>query len=123
MQSSSDVQMMLEILLGVFGLLMVVLVIPMLIGMWKTYEKAGQPGWAAIIPIYSAYIRILICEMPIWWLIVYLIPYVNVIALIVIGVRLAEKFDRSAAFGVGLDFLPFVFYPILGFGSAEYQAG
>ena len=27
-----------------------------IIGKWKTFDKAGEPGWAAIIPFYNAYI-------------------------------------------------------------------
>ena len=24
---------------------------------WKIFEKAGQPGWASIVPFYNSYIR------------------------------------------------------------------
>jgi hypothetical protein len=43
---------------------------------WKIFEKAGRPGWEAIIPLYSAYILLKIVGKPGWWLLLYLIPFV-----------------------------------------------
>ena len=34
------------------------IVIVVIAGLWKTFEKAGKPGWAAIIPIYNIYVMI-----------------------------------------------------------------
>ncbi len=41
----------------------------MLAGMWKVFEKAGKPGWAAIIPIYNLIVLLDIVGKPIWWLV------------------------------------------------------
>jgi hypothetical protein len=35
---------------------------------------------------------------------------------------IAERFGKDIGFAIGLFFLPFIFIPILGFGSAEYRA-
>ena len=43
-------------------------------GEWKAFEKAGQPGWACIVPVYNIYIMIKIGGKPGWWLLVCLIP-------------------------------------------------
>lgn len=98
-----------------------VVIVLMIAGMWKVFEKAGQPGWGAIIPIYNVYLLILIAGKPAWWLILYLIPFANLIALILVTVGVARNFGQSDGFAVGMIFLPFIFYPILGFGSATYQ--
>ncbi|NPA39940.1 MAG: signal peptidase I [Thermodesulfobacteria bacterium] len=91
-----------------------------LIGMWKVFEKANQPGWASMIPIYNTYILIKIAKKPGWWILLYLIPLVNLIIALIVSINVAKNFGKSTAFGLGLTFLPFIFFPILGFGEAKY---
>jgi hypothetical protein len=93
----------------------------MIVGLWTTFTKAGKPGWAAIIPIYNVIILLEIAGKPLWWIVLCLLPCVNVIAMLLISIDVAKSFRKGAGFGVGLAFLPFIFYPILGFGSAKYQ--
>jgi Family of unknown function (DUF5684) len=88
---------------------------------WKVFTKAGQPGWASIIPIVNIYFLCKVAGRPGWWLILFLIPCVNFVMFIVIALDVAKRFGKSGGFAVGLIFLPFIFYPILGFGSAQYQ--
>ena len=90
-------------------------------GIWKTFVKAGQPGWAAIVPIYNIYVLCQIAGRPWWWLLVMLIPFVGLVAAIIVSIDVAKSFGKSTGFAIGLALLPFVFYPILGFGSAQYQ--
>lgn len=92
-----------------------------LVAMWKVFAKAGKPGWAAIIPIYNLVVLLEIAGKPIWWLVLMLVPLVNFVVAILIGIGVAERFGKGAGFGLGLTFLGFIFYPILGFGSAQYQ--
>ena len=40
---------------------------------------------------------------------------------IVVALDVAKNFGKGAGFGIGLAFLGFIFYPILGFGDAEYN--
>jgi hypothetical protein len=98
------------------------LIVVVIAGMWKTFEKAGQPGWAAIVPIYNAYV--LTCEIAkkeILWFILLFIPIVGIVASIMVALEVGRKFGKSDGFGIGLAFLPFIFYPMLGFGDAQYQ--
>ena len=88
--------------------------------LWVTFTKAGQPGWAAIIPFYSFYILCKIGGRPGWWLILLLIPVVNIVILIIVSTDVAKNFGKGAGFGLGLVFLAFIFYPILAWGSATY---
>ncbi len=108
-----------EFIVLLFQLAIIVLIIA---GIWKTFAKAGQPGWAAIIPIYNAYILLKVANRPGWWLLLFLIPLVNLVIAIIVAIDVAKAFGKGAGFGLGLAFLGFIFYPILGFGSATYSA-
>jgi uncharacterized membrane protein YoaK (UPF0700 family) len=90
-------------------------------GFWKTFEKAGQPGWAAIVPIYNIYILCKITGKPWWWLLLMFIPVVGFVIAIIIALSVAKAFGRSQLFGIGLAFLAPIFYCILGFGKSEYR--
>ena len=96
-----------------------IIVFSIIIG-WKIFSKAGQPGWACIVPIYSAYIFTKIIGKPWYWIILWCIPVVNIIFLIWATNLLSKSFGKEEGFTVGLILLSFIFYPILAFGSAKY---
>jgi hypothetical protein len=102
----------------IIGLLIALLLI---VAMWKVFTKAGQPGWASIIPIYNLYIWCKIVGRPAWWIILMFIPFVNFIICIILCIDLAKSFGKGVGFGIGLALLGIIFFPILGFGSAQYQ--
>lgn len=87
---------------------------------WRIYAKAGQPGWAAIIPIYSTIVLLKVSGRPAWWFILLLIPLVNIVIGILVLLDLAKSFGRGVGFGLGLVFLSLIFIPILGFGGSQY---
>jgi len=101
----------------IFGLLFAVL---MIVALWKVFTKAGQPGWACLIPIYNIYVLCKIVGRPGWWVILMLIPFVNFIIAIILCIDLAKSFGNGVGFGLGLAFLGIIFFPILGFGSSQY---
>lgn len=90
-------------------------------GGWKTYSKAGEPGWAFLVPIVNLYFLCKITGRPVWWIILMLIPIVGIVIMLIISLDLAKSFGKGVGFGVGLFFLSPIFYCILGFGNAEYQ--
>ncbi len=90
-------------------------------GMWKTFEKADKPGWAAIVPIYNVIVMLEIVGRPLWWIILFLIPLANLVVSIIVFNDLAKAFGRGIGTALGLLFLGFIFWPVLGFGSAQYQ--
>lgn len=92
-------------------------------GMWKVFTKAGHPGWACLIPIYNIYILTQIAGRPGWWIILYFIPIVSLVISIIVSLDVAKNFGKGSGFGIGLALLPMVFYPILGFGDAQYIGG
>lgn len=106
---------------GFFLMVMLAFVVFIIASMWKIFTKAGEEGWKAIIPIYNAYILLKIVGKPGWWLILFLIPIVNYVFIIWTYNMLSKSFGKDEGFTVGLVLLSFVFFPILGFGSAVYQ--
>ena len=60
-----------ELLLGggvVLMLLYFVFLVLLLASFWKIYSKAGQPGWACIVPIYNIVVLLEVVKKPIWWI-------------------------------------------------------
>lgn len=101
------------------ALLFAVLIIA---GMWRTFVKAGRPGWAAIIPIYNIYVLLQIVGRPGWWLILFLIPFVNIVIALLVSIDLAKSFGKSAAWGIVLLFIfNAIGYLLLGFSDAQYK--
>lgn len=90
-------------------------------GIWKIFKKAGKPGWASIVPVYNIVVMLEVVNKPIWWILLYFIPFVNMIVGLLVIYELAKIFKRGIGFTLGLVFLPFIFYPILGFGKSEYH--
>lgn len=105
---------------GLMSLVMFAVGIAVLAALWRVYTKAGQPGWAVIIPIYNIYVLTKIVGRPGWWVLLYFIPLVNLVILIVLMLDLAKAFGKSTAFALGLIFLSPIFILILGFGDARY---
>ena len=97
--------------------------IVILAGYWKMLTKAGQPGWAILIPIYNAIVILQIAGRPVWWIILLCIPLVNIIIWVLVGLDLAKNFGKDTGFAVGIILLGFIFIPILGFGDAKYLPG
>jgi len=96
------------------------IVIFLVAAQWKVFVKAGQPGWGCIIPIYNWYIMLKIGGKPAWWLLLFLIPGVNLIFAIWTVNMISKSFGKDEAFTVGLLLLGIIFWPILGVGSAKY---
>lgn len=105
------------IVAGVIGLAFIIF---MIAAMWKVFTKAGQPGWAAIIPFYNIYVLLKIVGRPGWWLVLYFIPLVNIVVSIIVLVDVSKSYGKPSAFAILLYLLPIVGFPILGFGSATY---
>jgi Family of unknown function (DUF5684) len=117
--SSADAGVAAGVLIVYLVFYAVVLVL-ILGGMWKAFAKAGEPGWAAIIPIYNIWIILKIAGKEGWWLILFFIPCVNIVAIIVVYMAFAPRYGKSEAYGLGLAFLGPIFWPMLGWGSAQY---
>lgn len=110
-------------MLGYLAVLLVVYILAV-IAMWKVFTKAGKPGWASLIPVYNMVVMYQIVGLNPWLLLLYLIPFVNWIAALVLSimlnVKLAKVYGKSTGFAIGLIFLNPIFLLILGFGDAKY---
>lgn len=104
------------VVLVVYLAIMIVLVV----ANWKIFEKAGQPGWACLVPFYNIYIFLVIAGKPAWWILLFCVPLVNIIFGVMACIAFAQKFGKDALFGVGIALLGIVFLPILAWGDAEY---
>lgn len=106
------------------GLFYVAIMVLLIASMWKTFEKAGKPGWACIIPIYSTIVLLKIVGKPWWWLLIMIfLPPVGLILAIWMTNLLSKSFGKGIGFTIGLLIPPltFIFLPILGFGDAKYN--
>ncbi len=109
-------------MISIFGILIwIAFLIVVIAGQWKAFEKAGQPGWACIIPFYNFYIMLKIGGKPGWWLLLLFIPFVNIVFAVWTLNMISKSFGKDEGFTIGLIFLGFIFWPILGFGDAKYQ--
>jgi hypothetical protein len=106
---------------GVFSLFFLALIVVMVVANWKLFEKAGQPGWACIIPVYNLYVMLQVAGMGAIWLLAFFIPFLNIIAMIMVYMRIARAFGQSALVGVAMIFLPFIIMPMLAFGDAQWR--
>jgi uncharacterized protein DUF5684 len=103
------------------GLVYVAIFALLVASVWKTFVKAGLPGWGVLVPFYNVYLLVKLAGRPGWWLILLFIPLANVVVDVVLCTDIARRFGKGTGFAVGLFFLPFVFFPILAFGDARYS--
>lgn len=94
---------------------------------WRIFEKAGQPGWAALIPIYNTIVMLKVAKLSPWLIFVFLLGLIPVVGAIIvcifsliIAIKLGTAFGRSGGFIVGLILLPIIFMPILAFGDSRW---
>lgn len=102
------------------SILYIVVVVFMVYCLWRVFSKAGKPGWAAIVPFYNVIVELEIVGKPWYWLLLMLIPVVNIVLAIIVMARMAKVFGKGGGFAVGLVLLPFIFIPILAFDSSTY---
>ena len=135
MDSTYQVDSGFGILFVIYMLIVVAVYVITVIGLWKMYVKAGRPGWAAIVPVYNWWVWVEIIERPRWWFWVLVgsvllswVPIVGIVlslamfVLYLLGcLDMAKRFGQGTGYGIGLWLLPFVFAPILGFGSARFE--
>lgn len=102
----------------IFNLLFFGLFVALIYGGWKTFEKAGKPGWAMLVPIYNIIILHEIVGRDLIKILFFLIPLVNIYFAITLYVSLAKSFGKSST---GDYILAVFFWPFtLGLSNARY---
>jgi hypothetical protein len=99
----------------------VLIALLMVAATWKIFSKAKQPGWTAIIPVYSTVVLLRVVRRPWWWTIWYIIPVINVVVHYIVSRRLSRAFGKGGGYTFLLFWLPFIGFPMLGFGEAKYK--
>ena len=102
---------------GTVGLVYLAIFVVLVIAWWRVFERAGYPGWMAIIPILNLYVLCKVAGKSGWFVLLFFIPLVNIIIGFVVAFGVARRFRRGDGFAIGLALLPFIFYPILAFGE------
>lgn len=106
---------------GLFFVVYLAFIVLMLVSLWKVFSKMHQPGWFGIIPIFNYVVIAKLSGKDWWWGLLVIIPCIGFIFAILLLNELSKLFGKGAGYTVGLVFLPFIFLPMLAFGSAEYR--
>ena len=120
--NSSDVLGVAFGFIGILFIFLLAIVIFMIVVKWKMYEKAGKPGWASIVPVYSTIVLFDIIGYK-WYYIFLLflggVPVVGGVALMLFtisySIKLAKSFGQSTGFGIGLALVNPIFVAIIAF--------
>ncbi len=108
--------------IGLSELLLIFIVLTILVliitSYWKLFEKAGKPGWAAIIPIYNIIVLLEIIKKPGWWFLLMIIPYVGLVWNIWSLNLFLKSYGKNEGYTAACVFLPFIFLPILAFNKS-----
>lgn len=105
----------------IFGVIYLGLIIFFGVTYWKIYEKAGKPGWASLIPIYSALVLMEIIDKPKIWVLYMCIPFVGLYWMVLSAIEFAKVFGKDTGFAIGMIVFPYIFLPMIAFGDAQYQ--
>ena len=110
-----------------FAMVFFIIGLVCLIGMWKVFAKAGQPGWAVLIPFYNVIVLLRVAGLAWYWLffpLVIIVPVLGALAylawIVWVHHRISTRFGQGVGFTIGLTLLSPIFWLILGFGSAKY---
>src|SRR6185369_8049439 len=78
---------------GIVGsVVWLVVTVAMIVAIWKLFTKAGQPGWASLIPIYNTIVLLRITGRSGWWFLGMLVPFLNFFVIIRLIFDLARVF-------------------------------
>ena len=107
------------IFLGVILLFSLAITLVMIAGMWKSFQKAGKPGWACLVPIYNIVVLFEIAGLPLWMILGFFIPLLNLGVSIWLNYNIAKRFGG----GIGLTILLIfgIGWLMIGFGDAKYE--
>lgn len=110
--------------MGIILLLYVTMIVVMIAGLWKLFEKANKPGWASLIPIYNIIVWFEIIGKPLWQIILVFIPFANIYVAITMCTGICKAYGKP---GIGnylaAIFFGIVYFPYLGFSDDVKYVG
>jgi len=100
------------------NIIFLILVLISFVGLYKIFEKAGLPGWKALIPVYNFWLLGTIINRPKWWGLIMIVPGVNLIMYGVYGFHLARAFKKRMNNDLIMAaFMPYLYFAYLGFNK------
>ena len=100
-------------------LLLIIILFPML-NYW-IFSEAGVEGYKALIPFYNYYVWLKVIEKPWWWLLLMLVPFINMFMIMLMLVKTAVSYGKYKLGDQALSVLfPFVYIPYLGISDKEH---
>ena len=106
--------------LGVLWLFYALFIVLYIVGYWKIFTKAGEPGWKSIIPVYNIVTALNIVGMSGWFALLFFVPFVNAVMAVILAYKLAKAFG----YGIGMTILELIFgigLLIIAFGDSKYR--
>ena len=89
---------------------------------WPFLNKAGQPGWTALIPFVAAFFIVRAAGLSAWWTLLYIVPIANIVLSIIVALRLGRAFGHGGVFSVFLLWLlSLIGYFIISYSSDTYS--
>lgn len=116
-----DLNSLLALSFSVTLFILAISIVLLLVPTCFVFVKAGRKWWEAIIPVYNVYVLTIITGQPWWVMLGFFIPVANWVVGVYLYYHLSKRFGYGIPFALGLVLLPFIFLPILGFGSAKYR--
>ncbi len=94
------------------------------IGLYGMFKKAGIDAWKALVPFYNTWCMVQKMPVKSYWFFLQLIPIAGQFITIWICIKFVEHFGRFGFWHhAATVFLPFVYFPYLGFSKSERYAG
>jgi hypothetical protein len=104
------------------GLIQLAIMVLYIVGTFKTFQKMGyDDAWWAIIPFLNFFFFAKVLDKSMVWGLLFFIPLVNLVLLFMVCDKVSKAFGKGIGYALGLLFLGWIFYPILGFGASQPQ--
>lgn len=111
---------------GIFLFVMIIVLIVYVIvalSLMRIAKRTNTPNaWFAWIPILNLILMLQIAKRPMWWLIFFLVPFVNIVGIVlqfVIWVDIAKLLGKQAWVGILAGLIPIIFVPYLAFSGND----
>jgi hypothetical protein len=109
---------------GIFLFIMIlafVVYVVVALSLMKIAKRTNtENAWFAWIPILNLILMLQIAKRPMWWLVFFLVPFINIVGIVlqfVIWVDIAKLLGKSTAIGILAGLLPIIFVPYLAFSG------
>lgn len=99
----------------------VISTVVLVVAYWFIFMKANEPGWKSIVPFLNIWTLFELAYDAGWKMLLLFVPGLNIVLYFAFNIRLAQSFGKTWLFGLGLCFLPQIFFLILAFDGSTYH--